>query len=544
MKEKLYVVGVGERPGLYEDYESMSAAVGTKRNPRPEFGKFNSEEEAAFALRFGVENYRKVRACLQQAPISLPGKLYVVTSPQKQPKMFASKAESDAYQKHLTQHDMDADARSFDKTQLAEALRFFEAGAKSVQLENIPLMKYEVINRIFAPENMPTPSSEMEARMRFFARMEQVKKGARLINPYKYPKPKALRGKDGKTLDLSKEAEAFRTDVRAFLEVMNGKDLSKFDSDNDAISGEFTEQLVRNYLISKYASANIEVHRYGDLFSETAIQRIMDKYTERDASGRLVKKPGVDISENELEYVNKYFFDAYDLILTRNWQQATIDVKTATTTYQAQSTWDFLYPEIQVERYERAIAKGEPTKEYILAVYCDVKDRNDMNTAYDAHIAGITSMETFVNADKIGAGKRTPHGTRSQIDNRMIQLYQLDSFSKFIEDFILQTEFPQQKAELTAKLVAGKSFSEAYKEVHAGDSGVSMMQLRINQALIGRDKMLEMATDPSHREAALKAFLDTQPLESHRQHLDALIADVEPTEPKSHRAMVRDDDAR
>ena len=281
-----YVVSVGANPGIYMNHKDMCKAIGNQKYPRPQFHKYASKEEAELALQVGVWNYESFRRGLPMPPENLPNQLYVVACATAQSKLFTDKLESEAYQRDLEQHGHKPNARTFKSTQMADALEFFVNGSNTNMLENIPLIQYEKINKIFAPENMPAPPSYIETRMRFFARMDQMRKyGARPINPYKYPQPKRLRGKDSTAKELGKEAKEFRAEVRDFLAVMDGKDLSKFDSANDAFTGEFTETLVRNFLLSRYSNTGIEVHRYGDLFNEDVIQRIMDKYTEKDASG-------------------------------------------------------------------------------------------------------------------------------------------------------------------------------------------------------------------------------------------------------------------
>ncbi|MBQ8983161.1 MAG: hypothetical protein IJ079_06185 [Lachnospiraceae bacterium] len=194
------------------------------------------------------------------------------------------------------------------------------------------------------------------------------------------------------TEDLEKKAMAaaqFRNCIKEYLK-SNNRAYDKFTiTENDFFLGYVSETAVINYLCKQY-NGIINIRRWSDEFD---IERIV--YAVRNNI----------CTEHEVEYVQEYFYDKYDIKIidnkTGNYFRA--DVKTAETKKIPQLNWDFLYPVVQNER--------EGKECVILCYYCKWSDGNRII------LVGYITEEEIRTKNLVLRGTRTRRGTLSQIDN-------------------------------------------------------------------------------------------------------------------------------
>lgn len=121
-------------------------------------------------------------------------------------------------------------------------------------------------------------------------------------------------------------------------------------------------------------------------------------------------------SAEDLDYLKGYFFDRYDFMLQHpDGRSLRIDVKTACTIRQPQSSWSFLYPCVQI---------GQEGKDLMALAYCIVDDVQRPARLHRLVIAGACTPAELSLCERIPAGQRTRHGTLSQIDNYLTELGQ------------------------------------------------------------------------------------------------------------------------
>lgn len=192
--------------------------------------------------------------------------------------------------------------------------------------------------------------------------------------------------------ELEQEAEqisSFRSQMKAYL-TRFGACYDKFTvTENDTLLGHVSEVAVSNYLIDNYGD-KIEVRGWADSFDMNRIVNAV-KYNNSDTE--------------EVKYVKQYFYDKYDLKIVekKSGKSVYVDVKTAETSKEPQSTWDFLYPVVQNQREGKDCV--------VLCYYYKIAQVKKII------LVGYISEEEISHKHILRAGSRTRFGTLNQIDN-------------------------------------------------------------------------------------------------------------------------------
>lgn len=109
--------------------------------------------------------------------------------------------------------------------------------------------------------------------------------------------------------------------------------------------------------------------------------------------------------EDDKEYVKSYFYDRYDLRITKGDREIPVDVKSAATGREPMKYWGYLYPVVQAEK------EG---KECVILAYCI---KNERNLIERVAICGYMSEDQIKEYGVTQQGENTSRGTQSQIDN-------------------------------------------------------------------------------------------------------------------------------
>lgn len=190
----------------------------------------------------------------------------------------------------------------------------------------------------------------------------------------------------------AKKFSVFRNDVKNFLR-NNNKEFDKFTiTDHDSYLGYFTEHVVKDYICS-----NIELNDYRVVMWE--YQFDLDKIKE------IVQDPNP--TNDDIKYVQTYFYDSYDLKLTDGKNEIRLDVKTAETMKTPSLNWNFLYPVVQAQK---------SGKDFTILCYY-VKETKNLEDLKDITIVGYITQKDICSSDVIHANEYTKQHTKSQIDN-------------------------------------------------------------------------------------------------------------------------------
>lgn len=193
-----------------------------------------------------------------------------------------------------------------------------------------------------------------------------------------------------------------------FEELRNNckKYLSQFDMNydkftvvsHDSFIGYITEYFLREYIGSKYKSKGITVESWESIFDIAKIRSILKSNSK---------------ATEDVQYIRDYFYDKYDLKLSKGAKSLLVDIKTALTKLEPKSSWNFMYPVIQAHK---------PGKDHMVLSYYVVEDIKDIESLKKLVIVGYTSEEVIRTCKIIKAGTRTRFGTVSQIDNYETEL--------------------------------------------------------------------------------------------------------------------------
>ena len=188
---------------------------------------------------------------------------------------------------------------------------------------------------------------------------------------------------------LAYNVSVFRKEMKDYLSAF-GECYDKFTiTEKDTFLGYVSETAIIDYLDRKYGDI-INIHRWSDRFDLGRIRYAVKNHLN---------------DYQEIEYVRNYFYDKYDLEIVekRTGRSINIDVKTAETSKQPQSTWYFLYPVVQNNR---------AGKDCVILCYYYKRE----NSKRIILIGYITEDE--ISQKKIlRAGTKTEFGTINQIDN-------------------------------------------------------------------------------------------------------------------------------
>lgn len=184
------------------------------------------------------------------------------------------------------------------------------------------------------------------------------------------------------------------------------KYLSQFDMNydkftvvsHDSFIGYITEYFLKGYISSKYKAVGVKVESWESVFDIAKIRTILKSNS----------KSGEDV-----QYVRDYFYDKYDLKLSKGSNSLLVDIKTALTKLEPKSSWNFMYPVVQAHK---------PGKDHMVLSYYVVEDIKNIESLKKLVIVGYTSEEVIKTCKIIKAGTRTRFGTVSQIDNYETEL--------------------------------------------------------------------------------------------------------------------------
>lgn len=193
-----------------------------------------------------------------------------------------------------------------------------------------------------------------------------------------------------------------------FEELRNNckKYLSQFDMNydkftvvsHDSFIGYITEYFLKEYISSKYKSVGVTVESWESIFDIAKIRSILKSNS----------KSGEDV-----RYIRDYFYDKYDLKLSKGIKSLLVDIKTALTKLEPKSSWNFMYPVVQAHK---------PGKDHMVLSYYVVEDIKDIESLKKLVIVGYTSEQVIRTCKIIKAGTRTRFGTVSQTDNYETEL--------------------------------------------------------------------------------------------------------------------------
>jgi hypothetical protein len=208
--------------------------------------------------------------------------------------------------------------------------------------------------------------------------------------------------------ELQKEANknaAFRKRIKAYLKKVN-RCHDKFTvTDKDSYLGYITEFAVAEYLKRHYGDL-IEVRTWTDQFDLRRIQKEIDFSVYIDS---------------EIEYIVKYFYDAYDLeiIDKATGESIYVDVKTAETQRKPLMSWEFLYPVIQHQRQGKDCV--------ILCYFYNTLEENKII------LVGYMEESEISKCPIILEGQITRRNTVSQIDNYETKVCEYKRLSQMLE---------------------------------------------------------------------------------------------------------------
>lgn len=165
---------------------------------------------------------------------------------------------------------------------------------------------------------------------------------------------------------------------------------------HDSFIGYITEYFLRGYINSRYSAGSVNT------------------WESRFDISRVINILKVNSKANEdVQYVRSYFYDQWDLEITRAGACLLIDIKTALTQREPKLSWDFMYPVLQAHK---------PGKNYMILSYYVVDNVKDIESLKKLVIIGYTSEELIKTCKVIKAGTLTRFGTKSQIDNYETEL--------------------------------------------------------------------------------------------------------------------------
>ncbi len=207
---------------------------------------------------------------------------------------------------------------------------------------------------------------------------------------------KIITGNIDMLFQRAKAFEDFRNNCKVFLAKHN-RNFDKFTVvSHDSLIGYITEKRIKHYF--EISFPNCKVLSWDENFD---IRRIMSIIKARD------------LTEADINYVQKYFYDNWDLQITYNSTIINADVKTALTQKEPASSWNFMYPVVQAEK------EG---KDVMILVYYVTQQKEDLQSLKELVLAGYTTPDKVKTCPVISAGKKTRYGTISQVDNYETEL--------------------------------------------------------------------------------------------------------------------------
>lgn len=199
-----------------------------------------------------------------------------------------------------------------------------------------------------------------------------------------------LAGQQERLLKEAQQYSAFRNKVKKYLE---SKDFhyDKFTvTEEDSMIGYISERCVSEYIVEKYGKAGVQVSSWQDQFDMNRVRSVVDRDSD---------------AEDDKEYVKRYFYNRYDLRISKGNKVIPVDVKSAATRKKPMRYWTYLYPVIQAEK---------AGKEGVILAYC-IKNSNDV--IEKVAICGYMTEDQIKEYGVTPEGKNTGRGTQSQIDN-------------------------------------------------------------------------------------------------------------------------------
>ncbi len=167
---------------------------------------------------------------------------------------------------------------------------------------------------------------------------------------------------------------------------------------HDSFTGYISEFYVKKILGELFKNSNIKIQTWDEQYDLKKINSILSKNSAE---------------AKDIRYIKNYFYDSYDLALIKDEKQIYIDVKTAFTSLQPKSKWNFLYPVVQAHK------KG---KDIMILVYYVVEDLTSPESLKELVLAGFITENTIKNCYIIKKGQKTKFGTLSHIDNYVTEL--------------------------------------------------------------------------------------------------------------------------
>ena len=130
-----------------------------------------------------------------------------------------------------------------------------------------------------------------------------------------------------------------------------------------------------------------------------------------------------NVGQNDINLINEFFYDKYDVKICDGRNKLHIDVKTAKTKKTPNINWEFLYP----------IVQSKKSKDYcVTLVYLVYNDSDVLDKIY---LIGAMSYNKIVCSNIQDKGTKTKFGTISQTDNYITQLKEYEDIHQFIERY-------------------------------------------------------------------------------------------------------------
>ncbi len=193
---------------------------------------------------------------------------------------------------------------------------------------------------------------------------------------------------DIKLLEKAQKFESFRKQCKDYLS-KHGRCFDKFTVvQHDSFIGYISEHIVRLEFLEKLADSECKVYSWDSQFD---MRKIIGAVNSDDAS--------------LVDYVQEYFYDKYDIAIETSDKIFEIDVKSAFTSNQPRSNWNYQYPVIQANKVG---------KEYAVLAYCQGESSALINNVV---LIGYCEIKQIKQCSIDKKGTKTERGTINQVDN-------------------------------------------------------------------------------------------------------------------------------
>lgn len=185
---------------------------------------------------------------------------------------------------------------------------------------------------------------------------------------------------------------------------------------HDSFTGFLSEYFMKAFFLEYFKNSGIRVGTWEENFDIREINRILSTNSR---------------AKEDEKYIKDFFYDPYDLQLSKKGKHINIDIKTALTHLIPTKKWNFLYPVVQAHK------KG---KDLMILAYYVVEDIRFPESLKRIMIAGFMDGKEIIKCKKIRKGEKTRYGTISQIDNYITQLKDYNPDLKEIQNYFNKRE--------------------------------------------------------------------------------------------------------